>query len=496
MSDPRLVIGSAWGSANDALLDTLDSVRPIIRVAADAPPTARRGAAALFSMLVRVFPHTVVDGSGLLGANPWRADGLESLSTALVRARPAPTRNSARDLVIGVGELVEGAELWIGGGDWTVRVGSTPQPISPGPIGLGLQAAAAQAAGEVTKRVFGAAMMQVPIDGTSVWNLIDHTLAERETQVARLSTIPVCFLGAGSVGTSSGGVLVMNDEMCGTAFVVDPDSFDPTRNVVRYPVSTGAESGPKARWLSTLLAEAGWQVEDLVGSVGQWTRARSAPGFDGFALSSVDTLDGRLEVADVLARTNLTVGVAGLALHIQREHLGDGFACPFCQYVATEPAVTQLQIWATLTGISVPRVAELHFDHAPLSVEDVGLAVVAGRLHPETASELIGRRLDDLIHRAYAEATVSLPEGGATEVSAPYVSWMAGVLAAAELTKAAAGLPMIDRRFDLDMSGIPLGVVRRRRADDTGRCVCGPGIRSRWTAKLYGGTWNQMTQSA
>jgi hypothetical protein len=71
-------------------------------------------------------------------------------------------------------------------------------------------------------------------------------------------------------------------------------------------------------------------------------------------------------------------------------------------------------------------------------------------------------------------------------VSAPCVSWMAGVLATSEVAKAAAGLPLVDRRVDLDLSGLPLGAVRRLPRDRSGRCLCAPPFRQRAAHRLYG----------
>ena len=70
-------------------------------------------------------------------------------------------------------------------------------------------------------------------------------------------------------------------------------------------------------------------------------------------------------------------------------------------------------------------------------------------------------------------------------VAAPQVSWFAGVLAAAEIVKEVQGLPLVDRRVDVDLSGLPPGLVRRVAADATGRCLCRSGTRIRWYRQLY-----------
>ena len=118
--------------------------------------------------------------------------------------------------------------------------------------------------------------------------------------------------------------------------------------------------------------------------------------------------------------------------------------------------------------------------------DDMAIVRGAGRISSTASGDLVGRRLDDLIHRAYAEASVPAAGGEPVTVSAPCVSWMAGVLAASEVAKAAAGLPLVDRRVDLDLSGLPLGVVRRLPRDASGNCLCASPFRQRAARRLYG----------
>jgi hypothetical protein len=250
----------------------------------------------------------------------------------------------------------------------------------------------------------------------------------------------------------------------------------------------GTETGPKALWVADMLRAAGLGVSTTVGTVAAFVGAQPAPGFDGVAVSSVDSLEGRREVADVLARTTLSLGVRGLALHLQREHLGDGYACPYCEFVDVEPPLIQAAVWAAQLGLSAQRVAELIATGQGLSERDVECAAAARKIPAERAPALVGRRLADLVRQAYAEAKVPAPGAAAAMVSAPHVSWMGGVLAAAEVLKASAAMPMADRRVDLDLSGLPPGFVLKRLESQDGRCVCGSFIRRRWMKRLWGTT--------
>ena len=68
----------------------------------------------------------------------------------------------------------------------------------------------------------------------------------------------------------------------------------------------------------------------------------------------------------------------------------------------------------------------------------------------------------------------------------PHVSWMAGALLAAEVVKVAAGLPGLERRVELDMTGVPLGGWRRPARNPSGRCPCSNPDRRRLARTLYG----------
>ncbi|MBF6558264.1 MAG: hypothetical protein IVW52_19355 [Acidimicrobiales bacterium] len=498
MSDPRLSFGLGVAiGAGDAVLEALDGLRPVIRVGIDVDARAATALAALYSMLLRLFPHTVLEGDAILDANPWGATRLSELVEVLAAARPTPSRGPTRDFIVGAGAVVGGAQLWMGGDDWTADIGPSPRAIRGGRFGLGLQAAAAMVASEIAKVALGPlGMRHYSLRDGVVWNLADHRRRPApDMPQHQTAALDVVFFGAGSVGSSAAGVLNCTDELHGHAVLVDSDTFDPTRNTYRYPTSLGTETGPKASWVRDLLVARGWTADDVVGSASDWVRSQPAPGFTGIVVSSVDRPDSRLQVADAMAATTLSVGVDGLALHIQREHVFDDFACPYCDFVSLEPPLGRIDSLAELLKLPQPRVAQLLVDGDTLSAADIAIVVDAGRIRAEASEELVGRRIEDLIRRTYAEISVPDVAGASTAVSATYVSWMGGILVAAELTKASIGLSMLDRRVDLDLSGIPLEGIRRRLRDTSGNCICASPQRWRWAVRLYGERWNSTTNS-
>ncbi|MHB1004094.1 MAG: ubiquitin-activating E1 family protein [Chloroflexota bacterium] len=488
MSDPRVSL--RWGVSGDAadqVLTTLDGIRPIVYLPNNLQPTAAGAAAALVSMLGRLFPHLALEGNAALGPNPWAAPDIRDAYSVLSTTRPVASRAPASDLVVGVGPGSESAALAIGGDDWTVRLGRGAIPVGGERWGLGLHMAAALLVAEIIKRVLGPlGLANNPLPDNLCWNLLDYRLGPAPNlEATEIAPLTLALFGAGSVGSSTAGVLTFLPGLGGVIEIVDGDVFDPKKNPYRYPASTGREAGPKAVWLQKMLQNTGWQARAFVGSVAEWVAQRPEPGFDGLAISSVDTLDGRLQVADVLARNTISFGISGLALHLQRETLGDGWACPYCDFVDAKPALGQVEVWAQQSGLSVERVARLVLENGTLGPQDVEAATRAGRLSPERAAELVGRRLPDLIGRVYAEATLNTGDTTTVTVTAPYVSWVTGVLAAAEVAKAACGYAPIDRRIDLDLSGLPGGFTLARRADGSGRCLCNSAHRRRWMRRLY-----------
>ena len=488
MNDPRIAFGRDLApSGAEQVIDALDAIRPIVHVGADAGPAGGTAAVAAFSMLGRMFPHATIDGRTVLSRNPWHLETLADAHDAFASTRPAATRAPAGDVHIGIGGGAPNDCIGIGGDDWTCIVAKGPQRVGRGELGLGLQAAAALVSADLLKTALsrlGFAHCVLP--ATFTWNLLDYRLGPAPSVAPRPPrAVRLAILGAGSVGSSVAAVIASTSGLSGGAWIVDGDSFDPEKNPFRYPASLRNEAGPKALWLAETMRHAGWEATGYVGSVGAWVASRAAPGFDGIAVSSVDGVDGRREVTDLLARTTISIGVAGLSLHAQHEVLGDGYACPFCDFVDSTPELGQAQVWAGLTGLSVERVTHLIVKGEPLGAADIDAAARANRISGEDAVRLVGRRLADLVGRVYAEATVK-PSGAAPiRVAAPFVSWMGGVLAAAEVAKSAYGLPFVDRRIDIDLSGAPTGFTLRRDADRSGRCLCASAIRRRWMRRLY-----------
>lgn len=478
MTDLRLAVGTDATSAGvERVIDALDATRVVVRVGDKLDPLAAVAASALVSMIGRIHAHVEVDGDAACAPNPWNIKAVSDVLMAIASHRPIETRDATSDLVVSFGAGV--ADICVGGDDWTARIGDAPVVARAGTSGIGLHAAAAFAAAEVFKRLL------VPIGFVAVpaqfeWDLLTYRFGHSDPPTATPSSPELLFAGAGSVNSSAAAIL-MNSAR-GHAAIVDPDAFDSARNPYRYPAAVGETVGPKASWIADMLRSAGWKAEPYEVTIGEWVAAQAQPGFAGIVVSSVDNVAGRADVADILAHTTLSAGVGGLALHVQREHAYDEYACPNCEFVDLGAPITQVQVIADMTGLEVARAAEL-IEGALLTEADLQIVANTGRA--DSVADLLGHRIADLVGRLYAEATIPIPGSNPIQVSAPFVSWIAGAIAAAEVTKAANGFQLLDRRLDLEMSGVPTGATSRRLRDASGRCTCASPWRRRAAGRMY-----------
>ena len=527
VEDPRLrLLGSqtVGGTQEPAtqVLRRLDETEVVVAVASDADGAARVAVAAFVTMIARLVPDIVVDdpaGDGRLPNNWWQAASWADLLDKLTPVRPVTDLPATRQITVGFGISEPVCDVYVGGGDWNVVLADHPVDMETGTVhGLGLHAAGSLAVSQVLIKVLSdLGFPGVEVTGTVETNLIDHRL--RLVDAADLTvTNPAAafevartgFLGVGSVGTSAMALLATacSPMLNGSAAMaapaaalevtaVDNDVFDPDRNPYRYPALMGGETGKKSAGMVERLQQLGLTAEAHDTDVATWNTTKNEPGWHGVVISSVDTLSGRLDVADVLSKATLSAGVSGTELHVQWERFADGFACPFCDFVRADPPLTQAGVYSQVTGIPIPRVLALLQDGAVLAASDVDMAIAAGRVPAQRRDALDSAPLSDLIRQAYAEAEMR-PQGGdagagaangdsdVIAVASPQVSWFAGSLIAAELVKHMLGLPTVDRRVDLDVAGLPAGIVRRLPADATGTCVCHSGVRRRWYRTMYG----------
>lgn len=504
-ADPRLrILDAGSGPLAQQMLAALDTTEIVIKMQTNLPPTARVGGAALAAMTARLFRQVRIDCPDATGTamppNWWGAQDIAALAAAANALLPEPEHAPTIEatLTIAVG-LVDGeVDFGIGGGDFTAVLDRAAVAVDDGRHHLGLHAAAALAVSQLLGKALGDAGPRiVELTDRYSLDLISHLPADATPTVSgidRPRPRHVVFAGAGSVGTSLAALVATalgpaytgSDAAVGVQFtVIDLDAFDATRNPFRYPALRGGEDGDKATALADALGKAGLSAVGVVDGVGNWVRNQSKPGVDGLVISSVDTVEGRAEVADILARETLSIGVKALELHVQRERMDGIGPCPFCHYVDLAPAMTQADVYVEMTGINQGRMLQL-LNGDKLTADDIAIVAATGKISGDSA-DLLGRRVADLIGRVYADAPIPTADGSTgLTIAFPQVSWFAGVLGAVELVKQLEDLPTLPGRVDVDLGGLPPGAVRVMDRDDSGRCLCHSDVRRRAWTRLYG----------
>ena len=488
MTDPRLHIA---GTASEAIhaervLDALAQPHVTISGGQASSDDELLAASALYALLCRIFPNTSLELDGALPPNPWGADTIADF-VAKQPSAPARPHETPRELVIAVGRCAGPADLYTAGDDWTAIVSRSPLSAFPAPGkhgSLGLHAATALAGSEVVKQALSDLDLQtVPLEAELIWNLLDYRLqaAPATTHTSPAMHQRLLFLGAGSLGSSAIAALSLTDTP-GSIEIVDHDEFDPSHNPFRYPAATTVTDGSKVHWLAAMAGPfPAMGAHPHNQKLQDWLAERDSPGFDGTAVVTVDRVDARRDAADLMARHTIAAGVRGLATELHRSTAIDSsMACSYCPHVDVADPYDQVDVYAEVTNLPAARVQEL-LDGARLTLAD--LEATGGPID----HRLVGRRFEDLVRAAYAEATLPATSDQSIpiRVSAPHVSWLTGLTIAAEIQKQSLGLPTLQRRLRIDLRGLPLGITDRPEPDLTGRCLCRNPVRQAAARSWY-----------
>lgn len=493
MSDPRVEVAQSSGvGAGEAALAALDGVRVVIE--ADAARMRRRGdQAALYNLVNlagRLFAHVefelpggVASDLALLAAGDL-ADELVALRADIA---PEPAGAPAHELRLAFGRAPSAPGLAADGAGWNYAYGPDPiaVPADPGPALGGLFATSLLVAQAFGQQLAPLGMPFRPTRGFA-GNLLTYSDGPAPAVAGGLVVPPLAMLGCGSLGSSALLAWLLLGLAGGPLALVDPDPWR-ERNQLRYPFVRSLPNGPKAQTLESRARAAGIDATASCSDIqGFLAKQAEAPGIP-LALISVDTVDGRRDGTDVLARHTVNAGVAGLALHVAGHGFGEA-GCAFCQYVDQRELGSEFQRVAELLGVELERVARIEVaQEGRINDDDAAAIQAAGRLGPEPIEP--GTRLADLQRRAYAQATVPTADGPAL-VSAPFVSMVAGVLMAGEALKSGSpaleGYRLVDRRFDVDLSGDPPAFTQALAADPSGHCLCHSRFRRRAWRRLHG----------
>ena len=494
MTDPRVELaGLAGGSAAQTdVLARLDGVRVVLTIAAGRgnDPDDVAGLVNLVNLGARIFPHwQLPEPNGVLVDSPAVGQGPlgDVLANTVARVRSQPASEPLREFHLCWGATPSGPGLAVDASGWSCSLGPVHLPLAPqeGPP-VGALAVGCWAVGQLL--VEALEPLGVPCHRTLGfrWNLLTYGLDEAPATSTREVVLPPFVnAGCGSVGSSVLYAAIAAHFTSELVDLVDPDTFT-ARNRGRYPILLDAVVDvPKTSWLADRCLEAGIAARPHAQDLAAFTNGTDQPPLVDLVIASVDTVVGRRDATDLLAKTTINVGVSGLAFHVSRHGFGDR-GCAYCQYVDVAPALSGAQMLAELVGLPVERIVALERDDGRLSEADAQALAIGGRYGDRPPAA--GSRLVDLRRRAYAQASI-VSGAGDLRVSAPHVSALAGVVALAEIIKhgdpSLAPFRLADR-VDLDLSGQPSGFVGVARPDGSGRCLCHSGFRRKAWASMHG----------
>lgn len=478
MTDPRLDLAPlAPGANGDIVLGMLDSIEVVIE-APEARTRTRADQVALYNLVnqtSRLFAHVrlAVPGTAFCDLGPFGNGSLADVLGALHNDLSIPSaQQPLATLHLAWGQSPTSAGFAGDAAGLTYAVGPSHIPLHAAtaapPLGAIASTSfmAAQALGHALKP------LGFPCHRTAgfVSNLLNYQGNPAPAVEVPPELGEIALLGCGSVGTSAIYCALLAGISGGPTDLVDGDAFK-NRNTFRYPILRIPLSEPKAPWLAELATPRGIDAKAHEGSVHDYLESFDDPPAIALAAVSVDTVNGRRDATDLLARTTLNVGVLGLKLHIARHAFGET-GCAYCQYVDVEPALSASAALAEQTGLPIERVVELEISADTLTDADIAAIAAHGRLVNDPPE--VGDRLADLRRRVYAQAAITT-DAGDVLVAAPFVSTLAGELLLVEALKEA-HIALhgyrLDGRYDVDMSGEPTGFTTATSRDRSGRCLC------------------------
>lgn len=494
MDDPRVELSTLTSGEAAPILAALDSVQLVI----EAPPErcqSREDQVALYNLVSsasRLFPHLELRLPTAVActlAPLAEGDVREELLALHADLAPEPTVQPTSTLQLAWGMNPTGDGLAGDASGWSYSVGATHRSLSRrgGPV-LGAIAASsflvAQAFGRVLTSA-GVSLAFHPTQGFAA-NLLDYRLTEAPAIEAdagmRLGRI--ALLGCGSVGSSAIYAALLAGVSGGPLELVDPDSFR-TRNKLRYPLLRAPVTNVKVEWLVGLAREGDLDAVAHEGDIQDFLNENDEAPTIELAAVSVDTVEGRRDATDALAKTTLNAGVAGMQLHVARHGFGED-GCAYCQYVDVAPTLSGAAVLAELVGLPADRVIAIEeLEGGFITEADAQQMAASGRFAGEPPCA--GERLSDLQRRIYAQAAVQTADGQVL-VSTPFVSAMAGLLLLVEAIKDADDrlhTYRLDGRYDLDMSGEPPTFTQATVRDQSGRCLCYSDFRRRAYRRLH-----------
>ncbi len=484
IADGRSRVTNGRAEALEALLDSdeasievaerFDSTVVMIRVGRGSELLAL----SLANLLVRLGTWLSLQGSDLASApSPLDRELRKFIEPRLTEGADLPT--GCTRFVIDVGLSGPNADLYVSSDGWSLSVSRGPHPVLIGK-GPAVIAAGALVASIIFRELLPELSSSPLGNETFEWNLVNYELNHTAPLSQAGPPVTATCFGGGSVGSSIIYTLLLSGTE-GVIDVVDPDTLE-ERNRWRYPALFSEPGGAKAAWLEHMAADSTLRIKGHQTDAVSYIFDLEGPE-PPLAIAAVDSIAARRDITDLLARTTINVGVNRLAFHVSRHLFGDESGCLYCPFLDVTDPADEVDVYVDMTGLSRERIHELLsgdvLNETDLALMQLSVSGDASRFRDHDFRAFVREHL-------YAQAPVVIG-GGEVAVSAPFVSALAGSLAAAEVLKEAGGdQGRVDRRVDVDCSGFPTGFQRVVPRDVTRKCLCWDQQRLKKYASLWG----------
>jgi molybdopterin/thiamine biosynthesis adenylyltransferase len=253
-----------------------------------------------------------------------------------------------------------------------------------------------------------------------------------------VETLDVGHLVLVGVGAVAAGLLSCLDkfDLRGRIDLIDPDYIDET-NLNRYVSIDYADvRRPKAEvWANILSRHPGLDVRPFVATYGDYRRDDRTP--KPLVVVSTDNRESRQQVQRDLPKLVINAATDGARVTVSTHRFGQN-ACLGCLYPIDEAGERARfhRAVAVATGISADEVERLFREYAPIERRHVERLVERLQAPPESFVEALGHPFAAYWARELCGRVELRNQEDAPEGTAPFVSALAGALAAGEVVKA------------------------------------------------------------
>lgn len=467
MTDRRLrvLIGSGTDVTADmaSLIAALDSARVSVTVASELTWQQQAMVIMLVDLLGRLLPRIDVILDDGLAAAPELPPGADLLRDRIDQARrngglprfDGSSAGAAVALVVGRSDGDQPADLHVDGHGWQSYLGTAPSRLSDRPdtpIVVGPLAAACRAAAAVMARVLApysvAAMRAVNATSEGCYSsalTYEHSTDPLNEPVVSSNKVNGWLVGAGSVGGAIAYAIAFTPGAHGELAIIDPQALE-DHNTDRALLATAAaaETGEvKVAIAETALAHhRGLTVHPFRGTVTAFHAEQERETALPVVVAAVDSAQSRRAIQDCLPLEVINAACHPNEVMVSGHRTDDG-PCVCCLHMDDILDATRITWRLIADKTALPREMVIHLVTNSVPLQEKHLAGIEKNmgLNPGSLRSYLGRTLLELWrgNLLYGVTPVTSATGAAVTVAAPYITALAGVLAAGELLKDGAG---------------------------------------------------------